>query len=69
MVENLELIDRSFLDADVQARWINTTKDAKKVIEMGLNLRVQFIGSEEEVIREIAELEMNDFASQGSNSF
>ncbi|KAK8633145.1 hypothetical protein V6N13_013999 [Hibiscus sabdariffa] len=59
-VEQSELEGRSLFDSDLENSWDIATKEAEKVVEMGVKLGVQFIGSMEEVIREIAELKMNE---------
>ncbi|KAK8597765.1 hypothetical protein V6N13_095163 [Hibiscus sabdariffa] len=60
IMEQSELEGRSLSDSDLQTRWDVATKEAEKVVEMGVKLGVQFIGPMEEVIREIAELEMKE---------
>ncbi|KAK8608396.1 hypothetical protein V6N13_023820 [Hibiscus sabdariffa] len=60
VVEQPELEGRSLSDSDLQIRWDIAIKEAEKVVEMGVKLGVQFIGPMEEVIREIAKLEMKE---------
>ncbi|KAK9016745.1 hypothetical protein V6N11_079239 [Hibiscus sabdariffa] len=60
IVEQSELEGRSLSDSGLQTRWDIATKEVENVVEMSAKLGVQFIGPMEEVIREIAELEMNE---------
>ncbi|KAK8636537.1 hypothetical protein V6N13_124282 [Hibiscus sabdariffa] len=55
-----ELEGRSLSDSDLPATWDNAIKEAEKAIEMGSKLGVQFIGLIDEVVRDIAELEMKE---------
>ncbi|KAL4303527.1 hypothetical protein GQ457_10G010910 [Hibiscus cannabinus] len=59
-----EIENRSLSDSDLKAVWSRHLKDARKSLKLGKKLGIQFIGDEEEVLKEISSLERRDFLSK-----
>ncbi|KAL4311373.1 hypothetical protein GQ457_01G032360 [Hibiscus cannabinus] len=59
-----EIENRSLSDSDLKAVWSRHLKDARKSLKLGKKLGIQFIGDEEEVLKEIPSLERRDFLSK-----
>ncbi|KAL4367062.1 hypothetical protein GQ457_05G033920 [Hibiscus cannabinus] len=55
-----ELSGRSLSDSDLATRWNAATKEARKVLKLGKRLGMEIIGDEQEVVKEIARLELGE---------
>ncbi|KAK8488855.1 hypothetical protein V6N11_071055 [Hibiscus sabdariffa] len=59
-----ELEGRSLSDSDLQAIWELGTREAEKAISLGNDLGIKFRGDKNEVIHEIATLEVADISKK-----
>ncbi|KAL4369203.1 hypothetical protein GQ457_05G027280 [Hibiscus cannabinus] len=53
-----ELSGRSLSNSDFVARWIVATREARKALKLGKRLGMEIIGDEQEVVKELARLEV-----------
>ncbi|KAK8497082.1 hypothetical protein V6N12_000242 [Hibiscus sabdariffa] len=56
-----DLSGRSLSDSDLLARWESATKEARKAMELGKKVGIQFVGDERQVIHDIALLENSSY--------
>ncbi|KAK8495374.1 hypothetical protein V6N13_134083 [Hibiscus sabdariffa] len=59
-----EIDGRSLSDSDQKAIWSRHSKESRKTLKLGKKLGLQFIGDEEEVLKEISSLKHHEFKAK-----
>ncbi|KAL4366749.1 hypothetical protein GQ457_05G026460 [Hibiscus cannabinus] len=59
-----ELSGRSLSDSDLVHRWELSIKEARKALNLGKSLGIKIEGNEDEAVRELARLELNEFRGE-----